>query len=58
MSKAETVLSKLTKTFSYGETLYWIIQEKGVPLTKMPNEEFEFPDKSKLLLTPKEVKLM
>lgn len=56
VTTADKILNKISdKPFSYGETLHYIIQEKGEPKTRIPSEEFHFEDGSKLLLTTKGV---
>lgn len=59
MTVAEKVYNKIKdKEFSYGETLYHIVEEKGIALTPIPREDFVFPDNSVLRLTNKECKVM
>lgn len=51
MSIADNIKSKLTNTFSYGETLSLIIEHKGTPISSLPNEDFVFEDNSVIRLT-------
>lgn len=58
MNTAETIKSKLTNTFSYGETLSLIIENKGTPISSLPNEDFVFEDNSVLRLTNQGVQVL
>jgi hypothetical protein len=51
MTIADNIKSKLTNTFSYGETLSLIIENNGTPISSLPNEDFVFEDNSVIRLT-------
>jgi hypothetical protein len=56
---AKTIYESLNaKPFSYGEYLSTILENKGRPISSLPNEDFVFPDHSVLRLTNSGVQLL
>ena len=58
MTTAELIHSQLNNTFSYGETLAIILENKGTPISQLPNEDFVFPDNSIIRLTNNNCKIL
>ena len=59
MTIAKSLLESLNnKPFSYGETISYIIDNKGKAISSLPNEDFVFPDNSTLRVTNTGIQLL
>lgn len=59
MNTATKIYNALSSDpFSYGTTLSLILENSGTCISKLPNEDFIFPDKSVLRVTHTEIKLL
>lgn len=59
MSTSKTIYETLSASpFSYGEALSTILENKGTPISSLPNEDFVFPDSSVLRLTHTGISLL
>lgn len=59
MNTSKAIYESLsTHPFSYGEALSTILENKGTPISSLPNEDFVFPDSSVIRLTHTGISLL